>query len=347
MARIRYLKPGFFSNEYLGKLPPLARLAFEGLWCYADRKGRLEDRPGRLRAAILPYDPITDEEFSGLLEMLQAKPGEFIVRYSVEGRALIAICRFLDHQKIHHKESPSVLPGPDGADGGPPLAPSSPPTCPPLAPPWPPRKEEGERELIPLKAPTSGGPHGVFSFWKWVHGFPNAVFDGTRSRKINARLREFSEGTLLGAIVGVTRSEFHMGRNEAAEMFNDISIILRDAPHVEKFSGLITAKEAFAWVQAYRTGGPMPWRPRTFRGIHAVESLRRDGPEEPPTPERQQEIENLIWKNEVGDLQYRLEHPEDLLKYPGAKEKLQQRLEALKAAGPRKVMDERDESSNH
>ena len=55
MPRIRYLKPEFFSDEDLARLPHSTRLTFAGLWCWADREGRLEDRPEFLKAMIFPY----------------------------------------------------------------------------------------------------------------------------------------------------------------------------------------------------------------------------------------------------------------------------------------------------
>ncbi|MEI6309491.1 MAG: hypothetical protein WCP58_07610, partial [bacterium] len=60
--RARNLKPGFFKNEYLGKLDPLVRLLFAGLWCLADRKGRLEDRPGKIKIEALPCDDCDVEQ---------------------------------------------------------------------------------------------------------------------------------------------------------------------------------------------------------------------------------------------------------------------------------------------
>ena len=56
--RARNLKPGFFQNEYLADLPMAARLLFQGLWCSADRNGRLEYQPKKLKAEILPYDEV-------------------------------------------------------------------------------------------------------------------------------------------------------------------------------------------------------------------------------------------------------------------------------------------------
>ena len=58
MARIRTIKPDFFTNEQVAALPYEWRLLFVGVWTQADREGRLEDRPMRLKAALFPYDSI-------------------------------------------------------------------------------------------------------------------------------------------------------------------------------------------------------------------------------------------------------------------------------------------------
>ena len=62
MARIRYLKPDFFKDEDIKELPFEARLFYQGLWVQADREGRGEDRPERLRIEIMPYDDVDAEE---------------------------------------------------------------------------------------------------------------------------------------------------------------------------------------------------------------------------------------------------------------------------------------------
>ncbi len=56
MSRIRTVKPEFFLDEDLAALDPLDRLTFIGLFCQADKAGRMEDRPDRLRLQVLPYD---------------------------------------------------------------------------------------------------------------------------------------------------------------------------------------------------------------------------------------------------------------------------------------------------
>jgi hypothetical protein len=104
--RARNIKPGLFKNEELAECDIFARFMFTGLWCLADREGRLEDRPKRIRAEILPFDEC---DVNALLDQL-AKSG-FIDRYEVDGLKLIQIIAFSKHQYPHHREVPSSLPG--------------------------------------------------------------------------------------------------------------------------------------------------------------------------------------------------------------------------------------------
>jgi hypothetical protein len=101
------LKPGFFTNEHLAELGPWHRLCFAGLWTLADREGRLEDRPRRIKAALFPYD---DVDMESLLSGLAGK--DFIVRYTADGAAYIAIQTFTQHQRPKTDEFPSSIPAP-------------------------------------------------------------------------------------------------------------------------------------------------------------------------------------------------------------------------------------------
>lgn len=108
MARARNLKPSFFTNDKLAEIEPLGRLLFQGLWCIADREGRLEDRPKRIKAELLPYD---DCEVGKLLNQLDAHG--FILRYQTTGQHYIQILAFTKHQSPHFKEGQSTIPAPD------------------------------------------------------------------------------------------------------------------------------------------------------------------------------------------------------------------------------------------
>ncbi|USE79508.1 hypothetical protein NDR89_23235 [Cupriavidus gilardii] len=107
MARARNLKPSFFTNDLLAEIHPLGRLLFQGLWCIADREGRLEDRPKRIKAELLPYD---DCDADALLNDL-VKHG-FILRYEADGHRFIQVVNFAKHQNPHIKEAASTIPAP-------------------------------------------------------------------------------------------------------------------------------------------------------------------------------------------------------------------------------------------
>jgi hypothetical protein len=111
MARARNIKPGFFKNEDLSDLGPLAQLLFAGLWCLADRQGRLEDRPRFIKSEIFPY---YDCDVNGELTKLERLG--FVRRYKVNGMAYIVIDKFKKHQSPHSTEKASELPGEDEAD---------------------------------------------------------------------------------------------------------------------------------------------------------------------------------------------------------------------------------------
>lgn len=107
MPRTRSLRPGFFKNDLLAELPFEARLLFAGLWTLADKKGRLEDRPKKIKMEIFPAD---DVDTNGLLGQLADK--KFITRYQVNGESYLQINKFLDHQHPHPNEPESVIPEP-------------------------------------------------------------------------------------------------------------------------------------------------------------------------------------------------------------------------------------------
>lgn len=108
MARSRNIKPGFFTNDVLGELPALTRLLFAGIWTICDREGRLEDRPKKIRAEVLPYDQCDADE------MLQSlHEAGFIKRYTAGGKSVIQVLAWAEHQNPHMKEAASTLPAPD------------------------------------------------------------------------------------------------------------------------------------------------------------------------------------------------------------------------------------------
>lgn len=107
MARARNIKPGFFVNDELAELPVEARLLFIGLWTIADRSGRFEDRPKKVKGLVCPFD---DWNVNELLELLHKS--KFITRYSVGECKYIQVNNFDKHQNPHCKEPESTIPAP-------------------------------------------------------------------------------------------------------------------------------------------------------------------------------------------------------------------------------------------
>ena len=107
MARTRFIKPGFFDNEVLASLSPHCRLLFIGLWTIADRDGKLDDRPPRIKAKLFAYEEVNVEE---MLQVLNQHG--FILRYEVQEVRYILIPMFKKHQSPHPKEQRSTIPEP-------------------------------------------------------------------------------------------------------------------------------------------------------------------------------------------------------------------------------------------
>ena len=109
MARIRTIKPTFFFSEDIAAISIEARLLFIGLWCIADKQGRLEDRPKRIKAELYPYDQV---DVDALLEELNKT--RLINRYTTDNNGcttdIIQVVNFSKHQRCHHTEQDSQLP---------------------------------------------------------------------------------------------------------------------------------------------------------------------------------------------------------------------------------------------
>lgn len=116
LLRIRTIKPGFFWDEDLAQYPPLCRIFLEGLWCAADRNGRLEDRPIMLQKLLLPYEK--EDVAEQYLELL-ASPGPvrasaYLSRYEVGGKRYIQLLDFLKDHRPGKFEPVSAIPSPEG-----------------------------------------------------------------------------------------------------------------------------------------------------------------------------------------------------------------------------------------
>ena len=110
MARIRSIRPEFFSSLDVAALGVRARLTWIALWCHADDEGRGIDDARLIRAFAWPLDDeVKLSDVSDDLDVLE-KHGR-IIRYAVEGRAYFEIPNFTRYQRPN-KPLPSKLPAP-------------------------------------------------------------------------------------------------------------------------------------------------------------------------------------------------------------------------------------------
>ncbi len=106
MARIRTIKPEFWTDEKVVELSAFARLLFIGLWNFCDDDGRVAFSPRRLKMQIFPSDTLDIE-----LLFQDLATSRLIEIYIVNEISYIQVSGFSKHQKID-KRSVSKLPPP-------------------------------------------------------------------------------------------------------------------------------------------------------------------------------------------------------------------------------------------
>lgn len=106
MARIRTVKPEFWTDEKIVECSLAARLLFIGLFNFADDKGCMERSPKRIKMQVFPADTIECEPL--IMELIAHG---LLTEYSVNGSQYLHIPGFLKHQKIN-RPSNSAIPFP-------------------------------------------------------------------------------------------------------------------------------------------------------------------------------------------------------------------------------------------
>lgn len=105
MARIRTIKPEFFTSSDITSLTPLSRLFYVALWCESDREGRLKWDKKTLK---LRYFPAENCDINSMADELV--DAGLVVIYTFDGKEYAEILMFKHHQVINNKEAQSILP---------------------------------------------------------------------------------------------------------------------------------------------------------------------------------------------------------------------------------------------
>jgi hypothetical protein len=248
MARIRAIKPGFFQNEDLAEFSFAHRLLFAGLWTQADKQGRLEDRPKRLKAAIFPYDDGLD--IHAMLDDLSGGRDPLIVRYEVDGLKCIWIRKFREHQRPHHTEPESELPA-ASEDSGAATEKISADTLGVLV-----REGNGVEEgngvgesatlvLVPLDRVAA--PEDLRDAWNTGTTAPLpkcSKLTPTRRQKAQARLKEAVFETWVAVIARINASAFCRGETERGGWIADFDWLLKPDSRVKVMEGKFDNRKA-------------------------------------------------------------------------------------------------------
>ena len=105
MARIRTIKPEFFTSEDIVSLSAFARILYIALWCESDKEGRMAWKPKTFKMRYMPADSV---DIDALCQELTESG--LVVLY---GDGLAYIPSFGKHQHINPRETVSSLPDPD------------------------------------------------------------------------------------------------------------------------------------------------------------------------------------------------------------------------------------------
>ncbi|MEU3529181.1 hypothetical protein AB0E62_35925 [Streptomyces sp. NPDC038707] len=106
MARIRSIKPEFFTSLTIAEQPLSARLTFIGLWTYVDDNGVGQADPRLIRAAIWPLEEAPDILQRTREDLQSLQEGRLITLYEASGRPLVYVNSWTEHQKVSHPRKP-------------------------------------------------------------------------------------------------------------------------------------------------------------------------------------------------------------------------------------------------
>lgn len=114
MARIRSVKPEFWTSPKVTECTPNARLLFIGLWNFCDDYGVHPACAARLKMEVFPGDSFTKADVRSMIDELIEQ--HLIVEYEVEGAEYWCVPSWERHQRPESRTG--RFPRPDGSVGG-------------------------------------------------------------------------------------------------------------------------------------------------------------------------------------------------------------------------------------
>lgn len=274
MPRIRSLKPGFFRSRSLAKCSIPARLTFQGLWCEADDHGRGIADARLIVGAVWPLDDdVTAREVEQ--HLVELRDTGHIRLYEVDGDCFYEIVAWEKHQAAAYRRGEAQHPLPPAG---------TPDACVAHDSARIDTQESAGREVegkgsgtgnreeepspslaLALVAVPSPDPVlAVFEAWQESTGHRKAVLDDKRRKCIRRALQHYPLEDCVDAVRGWQHSPHHAGRNATRTVYDDLTLLLRDSEHIERFRDL---------ERGERTEGARR-EPANFDGLRRVMAQR-------------------------------------------------------------------------
>ncbi|BCA93797.1 hypothetical protein TUM19329_01580 [Legionella antarctica] len=254
MSRIRTVKPEFWTSEQVLACSLAARLLFIGMWSFCDDNGVHTASYKRLKAEVFPADDIPVSEVEKLITQLIQN--DLLREYEVENKTYWIVTGWKKHQRIDRPTYRHPLPQSDLKkieDNSTIIRREL--TAPslithhvldePSTTEWKGMDRIGmEKEIreveaspVDISEPNSlASIQELFIYWQTVMNHPRAIFDAKRQRKVAQALKlGYSLEDLKKAIDGCSKTPYNMGQNNSGQVYDDISLIFRDADHIERF----------------------------------------------------------------------------------------------------------------
>ncbi|MEW9304525.1 HNH endonuclease [Labrys neptuniae] len=106
MARIRTIKPEFWTDSLMVQFDALTRLLYIGMWTAADDHGALPDEPERLAMEIMPREDVDDVQ--ARIDLLIAA-GRLTRMLNDDGSSYLVIEKWTAHQRVDKPSKSRIL----------------------------------------------------------------------------------------------------------------------------------------------------------------------------------------------------------------------------------------------
>lgn len=108
VVRIRTIKPEFWKNEHLARLPEFTRLLAIGLLNYADDEGYFNANPSLIRGDLFPFLDDSKKVPTGITEL--SNLGYLKLYNAADGRTYGHVVKFTEHQWLTKAKESKIKP---------------------------------------------------------------------------------------------------------------------------------------------------------------------------------------------------------------------------------------------